>query len=264
MPADPFTKWLWDGRRSLAGWTVAIVAVGGFYAAFWPTVNDPQLQAALENYPEALLDALNFTDISTAAGYLNASVYGLVVAVLLIVYAVAAGTRLVAGDEEAGTLDLVLAHPVGRSRLALQRFGAFTVAVAAIDLVLLAVMAALTVPVGLDGISIGGYAAMHLHLFLFGVLFGAVAFAVGAATGSRGRALAAGSGVAVVGFIANGVIAQVEGLEWMQRVSPFQWLNGDNPLRNGVHPGYVLLMAALATILVAAGTWAFGRRDVAV
>jgi ABC-type transport system involved in multi-copper enzyme maturation permease subunit len=37
---------------------------------------------------------------------------------------IAAGTRAVAGDEEAGTLELILAHPVSRRGLALRRLGA--------------------------------------------------------------------------------------------------------------------------------------------
>ena len=40
------------------------------------------------------------------------------------VFTIAGGARSVAGDENAGTLDLVLAHPVSRRSLALQRFAA--------------------------------------------------------------------------------------------------------------------------------------------
>ncbi len=36
-----FTKALWDARRSLPGWAVAIAAVGAMYSSFWQTVNTP-------------------------------------------------------------------------------------------------------------------------------------------------------------------------------------------------------------------------------
>src|SRR5258708_23895304 len=39
---------------------------------------------------------------------------------LLAVFAVAAGTKAIAGDEEAGTLDLAMAHPVRRVRVLLR------------------------------------------------------------------------------------------------------------------------------------------------
>lgn len=264
MLRNPFTKWLWDSRRSILGWTLAIVLVGAGYAAFWPSVDNPELQKAMEAYPQALMEAINYTDITTAAGYLNATVFGLLAAALLVVYGLAAGTRTIAGDEDAGTLDLILAHPVSRVRLALQRFAGFLVSVVVIAFFLWLAMLALIVPARLEGISVMHFAAMHVHLVLFGSLFGALAFAVGAATGRKNLAIAVGAAIAVLGWIANGVVSQVEGLAWVKGLSPFNWLNGGNPLSNGVQVDDVLLMAGLALVLVAVGTWFFDRRDVAV
>ena len=63
MLRNSFTKWLRDNRRSVLGWTAAIAGVGGSYAAFWPTIDNPQMRQAMENYPAAVLEALNYTDI---------------------------------------------------------------------------------------------------------------------------------------------------------------------------------------------------------
>jgi hypothetical protein len=126
MLRNVFTKTLWDARRSLLSWAVAISAVAAMYAAFWPTVNTPQMQQALGNYPQGVLEAFNYNDLTSPAGYLGSSVYGLFIPLLVAVFAIAYGTRAVAGDEEAGTLELLLAHSVSRTRLALQRFAART------------------------------------------------------------------------------------------------------------------------------------------
>jgi ABC-2 type transport system permease protein len=256
-------KWLRDSRRSLAGWTVAVVAVGGMYAAFWPTMDDPQLQEALANYPQAILEALNYTDFSTAAGYLSATVYGLIVALLLLVFAISAGARLIAGDEEAGTLDLVQAHPVSRTSLALQRMAALAVALALIVVVFWVAMLALSGPAGFSEIGPGRLAAASVHLGAFAVLFGSASFGVGAATGRRGIALGVAGGAALLAYAAKGLLPQVSGLEWTSSYSAFTWLNGSEPLRTGIDWGYVGLMLAIAAVLVAAGTWAYGRRDIA-
>lgn len=264
MMRDTLTKWLWDGRRSLLGWTIAVVVLGAGYAAFWPTIDSPAMRDALANYPEALLEALNYTDIATPDGYLSATVYGLVVAILLVVYGVGAGARTIAGDEEAGTLDLVLAHPVSRSRVALQRFGALVVAIVVFNLALLLSLLAISGAVRLDGITLGEYAAMHTHLVLFAALFGAVSYGVGAAFGSRAVAISAGAAVGFLGYLANGVLPQVNGLEWTRNLSPFHWLTGGLPLRNGLQTGNVLIMLGLIVLLVVLGTWLFERRDVAV
>ncbi|MFI5484761.1 ABC transporter permease subunit [Micromonospora echinaurantiaca] len=261
---DPFTKALHDARRSLLGWTVAIVAVGAMYASFWPTVQTPEMKEALAAYPEGVLEAFNYSDLTTAAGYLGSAVYGLLVPLLVAVFAIAAGTRAVAGDEEAGTLDLVLAHPVSRTRLALLRFAAVAAGIVAVAVLLGLAMIALSGPAQFDGIGAGGFAAMTVHLTLFGLTFAALAFAVGAATGRRAAALGTGAAVAVLGYLANSVFPQVEGLAWAREVSPFHWYLGGSPLVDGVQPAGALLLLGTTVLLVAAGTAAFTRRDLAV
>ena len=125
MLSSTATKWLRDNRRSVLGWTVAVSAVGVFYGAMWPAFNDPEILETFESYPSGLMEALNYTNISTPTGYINATVYGLIVANLMVVYTVITGTRLIAGDESAGTLDLIVALPLTRTNIALQRFAAF-------------------------------------------------------------------------------------------------------------------------------------------
>jgi ABC-2 type transport system permease protein len=140
------------------------------------------------------------------------------------------------GDEEAGTLDLILAHPVGRSRLALHRFAAICVGLVAVVAVLSLLMLAIRVPAKLDSVPVANLAAMNLQLVLFGAGAGALAFAVGAATGSKAWALGLGSGVAVLGYLANSVFPMAEGLEWTQNLSPWHWYLGGDPLVNGLQP----------------------------
>jgi ABC-2 type transport system permease protein len=264
MLRNVFTKTLWDARRSLLGWALAISAVAAMYAAFWPTVNTPEMQQALRNYPEGVLQAFNYDDLTSAAGYLGSSVYGLLVPLLVAVFAIAYGTQAVAGDEEAGTLDLLLAHPVGRTRLALQRFAALATALALVGAVLWLAMLAVAGPAELEGVTAAELAAATTQLVLFGACLGALAFAVGAATGRKALASGVGAGVAVLTYLANGVFPQVQGLEWTREVSPWHWYLGGEPLKHGLQAGDSLLLLAVALVLVAAGTWAFNHRDVAV
>jgi len=258
------TKTLWEARRSLVGWTLSIAAVGGMYAAFWPTINTPDMQRAMASYPQALLEAMNYTDLTSAAGYIGSAVYGLLASALVAVFTITTGARAVAGDEEGGLLDLVLAHPVGRARVALERFGALVVEVVVIGVVLWLTMVALSGPAQLEGITAGGFAAAGVQLALFGLATGSVGFAVGAATGRRGWAVSAASAVAVLGYLANGVFPQFEPLRWTRDVTPWNWFLGGVPLRNGLQVADCGLLLAMTVVLVAAGTWAFTRRDVGV
>jgi ABC-2 type transport system permease protein len=264
MLRNVFTKTLWDARRSLLGWAVAIAAVAAMYAAFWPTVNTPEMQQALRNYPEGVLEAFNYNDLTSPAGYLGSSVYGLLIPLLVAVFAIAYGTRAVAGDEEAGTLDLLLAHPVSRTRLALQRFAALAAALVLVGAVLLLAMLAIAGPAELEGITAAELTAATTQLALFGACLGALAFAVGAATGRKALALGVSAGVAVLAYLANGVFPQVEGLAWTSDLSPWHWYLGGEPLKNGLQAGDSLLLLAVTLMLVAVGTLVFNRRDVAV
>jgi ABC-2 type transport system permease protein len=256
-----FTKSIWDARRSLPGWTVAIVAVGLMYAAFWPTMRSPEMAGAMAAYPKDVLAAFNYTDMATAAGYLGGAVYGLLVPLLMAVFVIAWGARSVAGDEDAGTLDLVLAHPVSRRSLALQRVGGLLAGVVVTSLVLLAAMVAVRGVFELSDVAVSGLVAINVHLALFAACFGALAFAIGAATGSKAAALGGSAGTAVLAYLANSVFPQVEALGWTRTVSPFHWYLGGDPLVHGLQPGGVAALAVSTVVLAGIGTLLFIRRD---
>jgi ABC-2 type transport system permease protein len=262
---DPFGKALWDNRRNYLGWTAALTAVAMMYASLWPSIGDnPALTSAMDAYPETLKQAFAMQDLSLPQNYLGSTVFGLLVPLLLAVFAIAAGTKALATDEEAGTLDLVLAHPVGRTRLALQRFAAIAVGVALIVGVILLALLALRGPAEYTAVSPANLAATSAQLALFGLFFAALSFAVGAATGRKGLALGVGSAVAVLGYLANSFLPQVEALRWTQRLSPFHWYLDGQPLFNGFQwSGSALLLAGTAALL-AAGVWAFNHRDITV
>jgi ABC-2 type transport system permease protein len=216
---------------------------------------------ALAAYPDVLLAAFNYTDMTSAQGYLGGAVYGLLVPLLVAVFMIAAGARSVAGDENAGTLELVLAHPVSRWSLALQRLGGLFAGMLVVAAVLLAAMLALRGPFQLDEVSAAGFLAINLQLALFGACFGALAFAAGAATGSRAVALGAGAGAAVLAYLGNSVFPQVEALSWTRTVSPFHWYLGGDPLVHGVQWGGVAALLATTAVLAGLGTVLFTRRD---
>jgi ABC-2 type transport system permease protein len=256
-------KTLWESRRSLLGWSLSVGAVAAAYTSVWPTMNTPEMQKAIAGYPKSLLEALHYTDMTTAVGYVGSAVYGLLGALLITVYGIAGGARTVAGDEEEGLLDLLLAHPVGRVRAALDRFAAVAVGLVLMTLVVWLVVVAVNVPLAL-AVSPANAAGASVHLALLGLVHGSVSFAVGAATGRRGWAIGAGAAVAVLGYLASGVLPQIHGLGWTRDVSPWDWAVSGSPLANGIQVGDCGLLLALSVVLIGLGSWAFTRRDVGV
>ena len=108
MLANVFTKTLRDQRRSLIGWSIGIATLILVEGALWPSVRDmPNLDEFLASYPEALKEAFNLGAMTTGTGFLNAELYTLVLPILFLVFGISRGARLVAGEEEAGTLEAV-------------------------------------------------------------------------------------------------------------------------------------------------------------
>ncbi len=264
MLRSVFGKTLRDQRRSLLGWTVAIVAVGVLYAAFWPLMITPEMKAALEAFPPALLEALGYDDITTAAGYVGSTTFGLLGPALIIVFAAATGGSAIAGEEESGRLDLTLAHPVSRWSVALQRFAAIVVAMVIVGAALAISLIAISGPAQLGDIGTANLAAASFHLVVFGIFFGALALGVGAATGRRSLVYAAVAFVAVGGFLANNLAPMVDEIAWLRDVSPFRYYSGGEPLRNGLQVADMAVLFVASAVFVAIGGFILDRRDVAV
>ncbi|MEV5769181.1 ABC transporter permease subunit [Micromonospora sp. NPDC052213] len=259
MP-DVLTKTLWDSRRSLAGFAVGTALVGTMYAGFYPQVADGAMGQAVEGFSPALREALNMEDIASAAGYLGSSVFGIIVPLIAVSYGIATGTRAVAGDEEAGYLDLLLAHPVSRTRLLLHRCGALTVGAFTLAGLVLLAMLAVRGSARLETISVDQFAAQCTALALLATLFGTIAVTIGAATGSRAAALGGSAGIGVLGYVANTFAGQISA-DAIRYASPFHYYIGNEPLRNGFQWADLGILSATIAVLVLVALTAFNRRD---
>ncbi|MQA78444.1 MAG: ABC transporter permease subunit [Streptosporangiales bacterium] len=262
MLRNVFTKAVWDQRRSFLAWAVAVGLVVAMYAAFYPSMNTPEMARSLEAFSPEVLRAMGMTDVSSPVGYLESSVFALVVPILVLVFAAGLGARTVAADEETGTLDLVLAHPVGRVALALERLAAALVGMLVFCAGVWLALVATNGPAELD-LGAGDHAAMAVHLAMLGMTFTALGFAVGAVTGRRAPAVGAVAVVGVVAYACNTVVPMIEGMGWVRRASAFYYYAESSPLRGGVDLGHLGVLLAATLVLVGAGTVVFDRRDIA-
>jgi ABC-2 type transport system permease protein len=218
-------------------------------------------QGALNiNADSGLYQALGYDN--SPAGYLQGTLFALTGALLAIMAAVAAGARAIAGDEEAGTLELLLAHPVSRTRLVLERFAALAATTCWLGLV---IWTGTVAAVNLADMDIGAdrIAVTTLGLVLLALGFGTVALAVGAVIGRRGLVLGVAAALAVAAYLANAVAPQVPSLEATQKLSPFYYYLGGDPLRTGLDLGHLAVLAAIPLVLLGVAVWSLNRRDIA-
>jgi ABC-2 type transport system permease protein len=264
MLRSVFGKSLRDQRRGILIWSLGIAGVGVMYAAFYPTLNSPEMIQFMEAYPKEIMDAMGITDLTTPEGYLGGTTYGILGPILIIMIAASLGTRAIAGEEEAGRLDVLLAHPVTRWRVVVERAAAMLVALVLAGLVLLVGMIAMSGVAEFASIGVPKLAAASGQLVLLGLFFGSLALAVGALTGSRGLTLGVVAMVGVLTYFANNLGPSVDWLAWSQDVSPFHYYSGGEPLRNGFQALDSLVLLGAALVLVALAVIGFERRDVAV
>jgi ABC-2 type transport system permease protein len=195
------------------------------------------------------------------AGYLHGRFFTTLVPILLLIFAVSAGARAIAGAEDEGTLEMLLANPVSRRRVAVERYAGVVALVFALGLATFVSLLALAPPFGLlRGIAVGRLAAAVLAATSLAIFHASLAFAAGAALSGRSRAIAVPVVVAVAGYIAFGLVNS--GVATILRfVTPWWWYMSRNILASGLSPEAVVVPLALSVVLAALGVAAFERRD---
>jgi len=261
LPHSVFAKTIYDRRHGLVWWSVGIALLTISVLSVWPSVRD-EYQQLVQNYPEALLAFFGIEKggLGTAAGYLQAELFGLMLPLILIAYMVAACSAATAGEQEAGTLEFLLSQPVSRTRVLLEKYLGICISLATITVVF---VVALVVATGVFDLRIAtaNLLAATVSALVLAALFGAIALLAGAIT--RHRALAAGvaSAAAVAAYLLSSLAGLVEGLKTFRPISPFWWYSGHDPLQRGLEPLHVLLLLGATLVCVAAAVGAFARRD---
>jgi len=258
-----FTKTLRDQRRALIGWGIGLAAVAAMYAAFYPSIKDSasDFDTYLQNLPDAIRNIIG-GDFTTPAGYLRSETFSSLGPILFLVFAVGAGARAIAGEEEDGTLDLLLSTPIRRRQLLIDKIGAMVVTATALAAVLFVTLWIVGPPFDLTvpAIDLG---AACLMLLLVGLAFGAIALAIGCATGHRGLALGITGGFGVFSFVINALAPSVDALGWLRPLSPFRWYLDPDPLVSGIAWTNVVVLLTITAAGYVIAWKTFDRRDLA-
>jgi ABC-2 type transport system permease protein len=263
MPTEVLVESVRERQRSVLWWTIGIAAAIALNVAFYPSVRDDQALADYaKDLPESVraLFAGGELDITSPVGYLWSQVFALMAPLLLLIFSIGAGAFAVAGEEERGTLDLLLAQPVRRRDYVLERFLALGTLVLQLTLVVLFTVAIGSALVDLE-IGFDKLVAASASVGLLALLFGTVALAVGSVRPGRVPAIAVASGLAVVSWLLDGLAQVVDALEPWRPLSPYYQALGHNPLREGVPLGGWAILIGLTALFAVVAAAALERRD---
>lgn len=265
MLRSVFGKVVHDQWRMVLGWAAFAGIWPAMYVALYPSIGAlGEMQKMLEKMPPGIREffASASLDLGSPEGFLNMELFTFVAPLLVLAYTVVVAGGATAGEEESGTLDLLLANPVPRWRIVVEKSIAFVIGtiVIGIGMWIGAAVGAAAVNIQLDMWLIGQAIASAV---LLGYALGGLALAIGAFTGRRWLAASVALMVAIAGFFLNGLGALVDWLEPWRPLSPFYHYIANDPLTNGLDIGHVLVLVAWAVIGGIVAVIAFERRDLA-
>jgi len=262
MLGSVFAKGMRDQWRSLLAWGISVAAIAFLMTAFYPSVkaSTASYQQIADQLPTALRDAFIGSDIASPAGWLDTKLFSMMAPIVLLVYAIAAGARGIAGEEETGTLDMLLAQPVSRGRVLVQKYADVVAGVALLTATLFATLVAAAPAFGMH---LGAWQLLQGSLLvgLLGLAFGSIAFLVAAAWGRRGLAAGAAGGLAGIMYLTNVLAPESTVLQRLQPASLFYYY-GIAPLSEGLRAEDVVAFGLTALVALALAYAAFARRDI--
>ena len=264
MLSNVFVKSLRDELWPMVWWASGIGLLSAMIIAFFPSIRgNDDFNAMLESYPEnlmALFGLTKLTDITSAVGFLNAELFGLMAPLLFVIHGVVLGSGAIAGEEGRGTLEILLTEPISRRKLVAQKFAAMITNAIFLGVVLWIVLVISALAIDM-GVSVLRLAAITFSTVLLGVTFGALAFAAGCITGSRSNSVFIVAAVAVGTYLLNAASGIVSYMHWAKWTSPFFYYNAADPLANGLNPTHAAVLLATIAILLGAGYAGLQRRD---
>jgi ABC-2 type transport system permease protein len=263
MLRNMLLKELWDQRKPFLWWCLGFLVLIPVIISMYPSVRDmTEINIMMDN---DLIRAFSggVTDITSPVGYLNSQLYFLMVPLLFLIFGITQGSGAIAGEEESGTLDLLLSNPVSRSRVVLQKFSAIIVnmLVFACIVWLISITSVIAINMEISLIRIG---EITFSVALLGILFASLAFLVGCVIGKRGMSVGITSAIGVLTYILYSLGPIVDRLEPLEVLSPFYYYFEADPLTNGLYLPHVLVLIIVILVLVVIAYAMFKHRDLGV
>ncbi len=255
-------------RGQILGWGISLALLAVVLVLFYGTIAEEseQWKDLLENYPKEMMaffgDFGDLDNFATPSVYMGIEFFSYMPLVLGI-FAVLIGSGLLAGDEESGRLDLIMAHPVGRSALYWGRLSAFVVATLAI---LFIAWLGLAVPARwteLKAVSPVEIAQPFVSLLGVLLLFGALALLLSMLLPSRRMAAMTAGLLLVASFFIVGLANINADLEPIAKISPLHYYQGGEAI-DSFNLTWVVGLTAASVVFALLAWWRFERRDIRV
>ena len=251
-----------SGRlRSLIGYSLGMALYTVVVVALYPAFEHSTSLDKLVQSDSTAAALFGITGkISSSGGWLNANIYANFFPLVMLLLTVGYGAASIAGQDEEGTLCLIAALPMRRTRIVVQKMGAM-----ALQAVTLSLAVAICVLVGRSfdlSVTLSGVASISTTVALMALDFGIVTMAVGAFTGRRGTTIGVGAALAAASYLVSSLAPVASWIRPARYASLFYWSVGQNQVAIGVSVEDYAVLVFVGLCAASAAVIAFRRLDV--
>lgn len=261
MPGNIWAKTLRDLRGQILVWSLGLTALAAANVLFFPSFQHmPGLVPFLEHLPPVVKALMGDVQaVTRLEGFLRPKLFD-PLPLLLAIFVVSQGARALAGEVEHRSVDLLMAQPIRRRRVVLEKY----LAVASAAVVLCIALAASLVVCSriIDSEARAGHLLLaSLNALPLTWLFAGLAV-LGSSLTSRPRRASLLAGSIVVGsYVFDTLQLLSPVLARWRALSLFAHYKASYSLSGDISPGPILLLLGMAVVLVAAAAAAWERRD---
>lgn len=254
------------GRRRLKGsaaLAVGLAVLTSLYVWMFPSISEGvDLDAYIQAMPPALRAAFGIQSLGSIEGFLAAELYSFGIVLLMGLYLTYAAASVIADDVEDERMDMLLALPVTRSKVLLEKFSALLVPIVVVNLVLPVVVYVGVLAIG-ESLSIADLVMAHVLSVPYLLATASVGLLASVWFDRTSLAQRAGMGVVFGLFLVDSAVTNTD-FAMLGALSPTRYYDPAAVLVQSEYDllGAVILLGAAAVLVVASRAY-FKRKDIA-
>jgi ABC-2 type transport system permease protein len=253
-----------SSRGAIIGWGIGLAALALMMGSLFDMIasSGDLMEAYVEALPE-FAELFDFGAMNTPIGWLDVEYFSFV-PLIIGLFATGVGASLLARDEEGGTLDLILAHPVSRTGLFWGRFLASTLVI--IILLLISWASLLLSMTWSENFTIPAFDLLLPFVSLFGILmfFMTLALLFSMLLPARSMASMIAGMLVAASFFITLLSGVVEELERAADFSPLTYLETATAIKDGLNLTWLGVFLTIDLVLALISWQLFQRRDIRV
>lgn len=264
MFRNVYLKSLYNLRWQMLGWTLGLGFVIFLTVIFYNSLTIGGFGAITKSVP-ASLQALvgSLEDFASIGGYVGQFVFGSKTTMLLIPMAIILFVSQSVSEESDGRLASLLALPVSRTSVYIQKWLAAATVVVVVCLGMMGVTL-LSVALQHNSLNMVRLAETTSSCILMCLAFGSIAYGLGMAIGYKGLTIALVSAYAGMSLIVSSLAPNIAQLKTVDHLSILHYYNMPNIMLHGIHPIHTLILAGVLLVSFTVGWLGFRRRSLQI